>query len=918
MFENLTEEKVKEMVLGAYNKYKSRLYYTRGFLLYKKEMAKFEYENFDNKINDLTSFLFNYISGAEEVKYLSNLIDQVSYIQGIKKVKEATKTIDVNFFIDMPVELHIIDTIWTVFAAHSNSNTQQKSHHYGNLIDTGNLFVGDEWDSSEFKDIRWDNNCLFKKYIYGYNDWVTNALNIIEKNENIHENMTLLSVDMKRYYYSTYKTLEYFSNKNSTYGLNRLTSILLEIHDKYYNELFKVTEIDIMEGFLPIGMSSSMYLSNIFLDEFDEGIKSNENVLFYGRYVDDIIIIFNKKIEKETLKKIITNELSKSEYYKNIKRNEDKTKEFYISDSHFLTDFEKLINYIRRVERKYYNTMSNEELSFRKYIDFDKRTLKSNLMEKAQISEQKLVHQDIKDILLFMNYIFDQVQFENETIKNVYSKIHEFVSNEFNPTILADIFMWLSKFGRKKEDTLVIYNRIKEKLGTLGEYTINEIKKSEECTNDDINKKLLEINYNIIDCAYLLGTIKNELQMHGLFEKFEKSNLKKKYGLIKYFVQCLQDDNYSFKNGENFYKEYFDGHVPFIHLDEFLIYDQFVNILKSKRRKFNNSIDLFIKINKMGISDFDYISKSKERICKNYDSYVYNIDSYFPYDQKEYNVHVVSQPNINIETNVNDQFSSERKKPTFEETTKFIKILIESVNSKSNILVLPELFVKLEWLPIISYFSRVEQIIVIGGLKAILYKDRFYNLIFGFYPFRDRLFRRNSLVVIRQKNNYSYDEKVMCDSKGLLCNDNKSFYYYVKYKDISLTNYLCFEITDIMARGLFKGEVDVVAIPMLNHDTNYFNNIIESLSRDLSSIIITSNSAKWGNTSIILPKKTNEKILTEFKGGFNNYVVSTKIPLLALVDFNNSFNWKLCKSKEDLKFKKHPANYKRSQKEEVW
>jgi hypothetical protein len=315
-------------------------------------------------------------------------------------------------------------------------------------------------------------------------------------------------------------------------------------------------------------------------------------------------------------------------------------------------------------------------------------------------------------------------------------------------------------------------------------------------------------------------------------------------------------------------------------------------------------------------NDFKYLTKVKKLINTSYDSYEYNIDSIFPYNKNDNTMHIVSQPNINIEMDINDDFFLKRKKPTFEETTKFIKILIESVHSKSNILVLPELFVKLEWLPLVSYFSRVEQILVIGGLEEIIFKNNFYNLIFGFYPFKDQKYRRNSLVVIREKNNYSYDEKAPCDERGVICKDNQSHYYFVKYKDVSITNYLCFEITDIMARGLFKGDVDIVAIPMLNHDTNYFNNIIESLSRDLSSIVITSNSAKWGNSSIILPKKTDEKILTEFKGGFNNYVVSSKIPLLELVDFNNSFNWKTCKPKDKLIFKKHPANYKRNKNDE--
>jgi hypothetical protein len=639
MFENINVEQLREMIIGAYNKYKNRLYYTRGLLLYKKELAEFEFNNFDNKIECLTKFLWKYLNDIEtkeDIEYLNKLIVQISYIQEVKRIDETSESINFNFFIDMPIELHIIDTIWTVYAAHPNSKTKQKDeYHYGNLIDTENLYNGNDWNTVEFKDINWKNNSLFKKYVQGYNNWITNVLKKIESNKNIYEHMTLLSIDMRRYYYSTYKSLDYFTKLNSTYGLDKLTSILTIIYNKYYCELEGVTKIKLSEGFLPIGMASSMYLSNIFLEKFDENINQNENVLFYGRYVDDIIILFDTKTNNNNLMKIIKNELSKTNYYQNIILNEEKTRSFLISKSHFLTDFEIINNYLKSVGNKYYGSITNEELSFKKYIDFDKRVLKSNLMEKSQITEEELVAQDIKDILLFMNYIFDQVEFKTKTLDDVYSKILTFVSEGYNVNVFADIFMWLSKFGRRKEDTIKIYETIKEKIDTLSNYKRNEIEES-NLNNKIDNFKTTSINN--LKCAYLMGTIKNELKINNeLNEKFEKSNLKKKYGLIKYLIQIIKEGKKSFKNGESFYNEYFDGYIPFIHLDEIFVYDQIVNILKNK---FSNSIKTFVKINKMENNDFKYLRKSKKLINTSYDSYEYNIDSEFPYNINEQTMHV--------------------------------------------------------------------------------------------------------------------------------------------------------------------------------------------------------------------------------------------------------------------------------------
>jgi len=44
---------------------------------------------------------------------------------------------------------------------------------------------------------------------------------------------------------------------------------------------------------VPRGVGISAYLSELYMREFDEGIKAHDDIIFYARYVDDIVIVFS-------------------------------------------------------------------------------------------------------------------------------------------------------------------------------------------------------------------------------------------------------------------------------------------------------------------------------------------------------------------------------------------------------------------------------------------------------------------------------------------------------------------------------------------------------------------------------------------------------------------------------------------------
>ena len=124
-------EKTKVMIQGAYRKLKSYYYYNKNFMIMREKISSFEddrdamYATFEK----LAETLCHPIKMRE---YIDELIAQIDFYAIPKKFESDTitnnsiisntisrdkKMKSVNFFINAPIELHILDTLWTVFLA---------------------------------------------------------------------------------------------------------------------------------------------------------------------------------------------------------------------------------------------------------------------------------------------------------------------------------------------------------------------------------------------------------------------------------------------------------------------------------------------------------------------------------------------------------------------------------------------------------------------------------------------------------------------------------------------------------------------------------------------------------------------------------------------------------------------------------
>ncbi|TLS83838.1 hypothetical protein FD722_06675 [Photobacterium damselae subsp. damselae] len=174
-------------------------------------------------------------------------------------------------------------------------------------------------DKNEFFAIKKINHILKRIYKIehnGRNEILKQVIDII----NDGSSYQIIRADIKSFFESV--------NRSILIDKIKKDSLLSSLMIKKLNALDRFLLSENFSG-LPRGLSLSSTLSELYLRNFDRSIKSNSNVYFYSRYVDDIIIICLDNInEVEDLvrKKLEELDLSLNDKYKkinNIKKNDE-------------------------------------------------------------------------------------------------------------------------------------------------------------------------------------------------------------------------------------------------------------------------------------------------------------------------------------------------------------------------------------------------------------------------------------------------------------------------------------------------------------------------------------------------------------------------------------------------------------------
>ncbi|WP_291285988.1 reverse transcriptase domain-containing protein [Flavobacterium sp.] len=243
---------------------------------------------FDKYVNEISVNVFPKVFSSE---------NQVNKIISNKRIKENYSLQKATAFINAPIEIHILSVLWIM-----REGVKIDSKLYGECV--GNRLL---LNKSNTKIVQ--GSSLFKPYFKEYQKWRDGAVNVANDLLKKDKNALFLNLDIKDYFYSVRIDRDRFpiAKRKALREYSNLNDILLKVHLKYTEIITKEFEMpydfsqeitnekgEIIKFILPIGLLSSYVLANDYLKEFDKIIIEKFKPAYYGRYVDDILLVLSE------------------------------------------------------------------------------------------------------------------------------------------------------------------------------------------------------------------------------------------------------------------------------------------------------------------------------------------------------------------------------------------------------------------------------------------------------------------------------------------------------------------------------------------------------------------------------------------------------------------------------------------------
>ena len=871
----ITEIEVED----AFIKLKNYYYYEKTDIVTRNNILNWDISKTKELTNQINSFsdeihsLLNKIKLTfypKEFEENNNKQDQ-NYYSNIN-INKLPKVTNFLIFIDAPIEIHIISTLWAIKIG-PKLDERLGPHCYGNRI-----------FSSAIRGRQ-----LFKKYQSDYKKWWKNALKISQERLEQKNNVSILTFDIKSYYHSIelnfiklYKSIDLVVDDSNFY------KIFKKIHESYKIQLQLINHPDVTSNSnlfpIPIGLLSSAIIANYHLIDLDNKILKTAPK-YYGRYVDDIILVYTNSYNSKNSTNQIDNFFKKkltNIFYKSDKNNESfyqiniaslknlklhKNKIFLHEFSH--TTSPVMLNVLieeqkhRSSEFRFLSDILDENFS-----DFDSIVFEDSFQfDDGNKVKFKEANEDRFKMASFLSKLIQKkiengLEYKSQEIIKVYKyfKGKYYLKHYYFWEKLLTLF-WVSKEYRLfnntiKEITNSINNiQVHEKWNFSNELIKNNLKlylehsaklavnlsrnKSKSASLYIDNSIQIRDNYSIF--PFLPYTKAYKESNVDLLDSLQLEKLKLKSHLLELNYETISI-------GKPFYWCYI--YIFFYNT----LTDKIINI--SQEQLLNESYILFKKINKCSINkdklfkikQLNSLSSNNLKVYEIFDNDNFNLKNTYRVailnqlvKESDFTKSLVGKPIVDL-----DRIESIKHK--LDEASK-----IEAL----DLLVKPELSIPYSILYKEIMSSAKNKFSLNSGIEFISSTKFGYNFILSTLPITLNGVYDDCIPVIRLKNNYSYEEEKLIYSKKLKVPKNIiKEYYLFRVKGLSFSSYYCFELTSINERSIFKSMVDLIVAPIFNKDSYYFRSISETLVRDLHCYYAQSNTSKYPDSRILQPTKS--------------------------------------------------------------
>lgn len=928
----------------AYKKLKSYVYEDNTLLHLRIALSEYENDELENKFVNILNLLSKYQKDSQSIDF-TNYLESINYIilpkkytsesnpttnyysNSLQREKYKIDNLDFNVFIDCPIELHIISVLWIMFIGEKlDSSLDTQISGYRLARNNDNLF-----EKEGYK--------LFQKYHEKYSYFRNSAITKAMELHQLNLDVTIINLDIKRFFYCIQVDFNSL-NKNIISENTFLNSMLESIHIYYQKKLFLDNIFkDNIGSILPIGFLSSSILANYSLKEFDTFIQKKIKPENYTRYVDDILLVFsNVNIQNiDHLLKYLKCEENKLNFQlddenKSIKFQCDKN-EFSLQDSKIkilefkkdasislLKKFKKTIESNRSIfnflpeEKNIFSTLEDVSIN----INYSSSINKISSIEKSSLdvlSISRNLSQMIK-IVLIIDHKNEEIDKYNNHLINIFAGINLLELSKlwgklFLYLILSKSFSLLKKILTSilqaihciEHSNDEITRRLKDDLST---YLANSLLMSSSLHVQSFQKSIQPfLESRTKDITGSLATLISIDYVQAYSKGLINSNLVHQYYIRFPLLNFTNDEKYSLVDKSLILQkpkikinlEKIEYSPRFIHYHELLLFNRFTQLKKT--------LDL-----KMIYNDYLTYNKKSNQNNSNIYPHLENDIIEISSNQKFKNLKIGM---ANITVDQNDSITSMEGRPnlSYKKLNQIHHILNTAILSNCDVVVFPEMSIPIYWIQEIIEFSKRNEIAVIFGVEhfRLTGKKTVYNYSIVSLPFRDGIYK-NVYVDFILKSIYSPAEKELIEGYGYKIPKVPNQYMnkrpVYKYKSNYFSIFNCFELAEINYRASLVGQVDFVIAIEHNQDTNYFSNIVGSVSRDIHAYIIQVNDSRYGDSRITQPTKTEEMDIAKIKGGEDVVLLTATINIQKLREFQKKTY--VLQSK-DKTFKPTPPNF---------
>lgn len=931
-----------ELMETAYRLLKSEAYYETYNLFLKKQIAEFEsslnIDNIDACFDDLLQKLVNndqdYLKGLNQrvgIKLLPKGFEDNRFKQNDdgpiflsnETVFDRYEVKEVNAIIDCPIELMILDCLWTITVGPLVEEHLPESC-YGYRLHKDILN----------HETRKKATALFKYYPHQYKVWRDGAFTTIDK---IHasENVTVFSLDIYKCYY--YVNTEWEEISKLIQGaqdsaedkkiMQTLTDIVKNLHSVYWEKL-RATRLKLGDETpgLPIGLISSRVLCNYRLSELDKIIEKSLTPSYYGRYVDDLLIVVRtpqsilREVKEAKAQNLIDTFLvhkgilisSGNEYTcvvnHAIKLQASKTCVYLLRKTHgksaierFKKELQRNVSELRFMPEKF----ELDELGMSLFGVSDKQ-------RPTKPRDLFIGGGNITATLKEMSQLI-MIAKNAQMPDGVVSKKSAKIVNMFQGiNLVSNYLIW------EKLNTLLVLLRSETQIDDLYGALVGEFQKvTYDNGGTDIVAHLREsiIEYFEISWAMALALLEmnREPQTNvpwGLAVLIRKSCLVRDqfiaYPLLEYSTYdgalisradaCIPDCDKMDKFKLRFAPRYIHFHEYIIAYYEKLLTSEMKNglVIDIGINEFFNREIVTPEQSSSGskaIYTFDVeknpriIIKNPQTVCST--SSCKHLMPCYADPAGSVKAFKIAVANMKVDLkNIQDNCKpGSSPNVSRKRLLNLGKMLNNVIQENCSMFFMPEFAIPYTWLTMIAGWVWRNQIGIVCGLEHVINNGTAYNLIATLLPVTDKNHVRHCYIILRVKNHYAPREIEHLANYRLRVPKVPMRYDMFEWKGVQFAPYLCYELADITHRGLFLSEIDMLIACVYNKDVHYFGDIVDSLTRDLHCFVVQANSSDYGDSCVVQPTKTETQNILRVKGGENSTILTATLNVQKLREF---------------------------------